>query len=813
MPYGPNDKRYQHLQITRTEKLFDRRKKRGFGAQPPDRGSRNAFGKALRASVAKVIAAASRPETIDHRLVFRIPLAKGASVAQVIERLGDAELTVVSVDPDGAIVAFREQDDLAAFHRALAEYERGPAAGKKSTKWDVLQFVEAAQMRALEPQDRLGVRLQGKVELVERIDDAEIFVVEVELWARGGEAARKDIAELEKLATTNASAELKVLDRYEGTSLVLAKVRANGIALKAMLEIATVAEVDLPPLPLLSVAHVNQQTKDDFDLGPPPAEDAPSVCVIDSGITAGHPLLRQHVGHEESILTAKGSAADTHGHGTRVAGVAVYGDVRAAHGTGKFQSPIRIFSARVLNEYNAFDDEKLVYSQMREAIRMFVAQPYDCRVFNISLGTSQTFNDGKQPQWAEQLDLLAREMGVLIVVSAGNIQTATNNPADAEALATSYPGFLLELDARIVDPATAALAVTVGSINLYDEPAVRHGADKNDLIRQVGKRNQLSAFTRLGPGVRGAVKPEFVDGGGGLAWSGTSSMRRISNDNGLAVMSLSKDPTERLFHFDVGTSYAAPKVARAAALVWKRVEDAIKREVDPNLVRALLAVSAKLPEGAADCFDKLTDSDRKAAMLRAYGYGQVDEDLLLASSDRRVVLFSQDRLAMDHFAIYEIPLPQEFKRAKGNKRVTVALAYDPPVRRRRLDYLGVAMDVMLIRGKSIDEIEKAYAKLDKDEAADSAFNGKFKAKLEPTPGAGPVKGTLQQGVWTFSREKDDMGETLHLVVRASRKWSEDEEQSYAVAIALEGDDGNLYQRLQTRLRQQAIQRARARGRV
>ena len=50
-----------------------------------------------------------------------------------------------------------------------------------------------------------------------------------------------------------------------------------------------------------------------------------------------------------------------------------------------FIPQLRLFSARVLNENNEFDDEDLITTQMRQAIEYF-RNTYGCRVFNASLG-------------------------------------------------------------------------------------------------------------------------------------------------------------------------------------------------------------------------------------------------------------------------------------------------------------------------------------------------------------------------------------------------------------------------------------------
>ena len=143
---------------------------------------------------------------------------------------------------------------------------------------------------------------------------------------------------------------------------------------------------------------------------------------MDTGIASNHPLLAPFVGHEEAIFTASQEPADENGHGTKVAGIAVFGDVRGCIEKGVFESPVTLYSARVLNADNVFDDERLIINQMREAVRAFKKAPFNCRVFNLSVCERVPFTEsdsGKQPQWAEALDIVAREEEVLFVGRPG----------------------------------------------------------------------------------------------------------------------------------------------------------------------------------------------------------------------------------------------------------------------------------------------------------------------------------------------------------------------------------------------------------
>lgn len=154
----------------------------------------------------------------------------------------------------------------------------------------------------------------------------------------------------------------------------------------------------------------------------------------------------------------------------------------------------------------------------------------------------------------------------------------------AERFVADYPKYLLADSARINDPATSAIAITVGSLAEYDVIAVRQGIGANDISRPLTHVNHPSPFTRFGHGISGAIKPEFVEYGGNAVFAGTGNSRRIIQEPGTAVMSLSHQPFRQLFCFDVGISLAAPRVARMAAMTWHRVARMLERQPSPNLI-------------------------------------------------------------------------------------------------------------------------------------------------------------------------------------------------------------------------------------
>jgi hypothetical protein len=835
MPHHPEDDRYLHLPLIREEPNPERRKRQGFPQDMPDRGGRGAHGPALRNRVDQLERETrNRPQLapgVQPHLVFRVPLAASTSSTDLLELLEEIGITVVGIEPDGAIIAFRDDANLAGFRQALAEYIRGPRINPKtgrpfaSTKWDIFELIEAGQMQRWSRRDRVGSHLaesagpEGRV-----LEPTRLYILDVELWHRGNrDLAREAITELRRLVDDSPVAGERLSDEYIGESLCLARVSVTGAKLDRLLEMDIVAEVDLPPVPVFDARVARQMTRRDFPTPPRPPADGPSVCALDSGVAANNPLLANNLGHAEAILTHEESAADAHGHGTMVGGLVVFGDVRACYEAGQFVSDITLYSARVLNTENRFDDEKLIIQQMRLAIEVFKAAPYNCRVFNLSLGDDRPWfrDNDRQSLWAESLDVLAREEKVLLVVAAGNQHLGTgHNAREAEEVLTNYPNYLFDRECGLCEPATAAIPLTVGGITQHDVPEVRIGRKEGDIVRTIAQPGEPLPTTRVGPGLNSSIKPEFVAYAGNWAFDGFgSTYRSIRADPGVAVMSLSHEPLETLFSFDVGTSFGAPLVARLGAMVWDRLRDSLGEEPDPNLVRAVLPTAAAVPQAVLDRIEPLRGED---GVRQVCGYGLVDEDLALHSGDRRVTLVAQASIPVDSFQLYEVPVPEEFRQALGKKRVVVSLAFDPPVRRRRAEYLGVDMSYALIRGKSVDEIIAAYRALTPEENAalrrkeitvPGALQSPYRCDLKPGPQT--LQGsTLQRSEWTFQRQQQDYGESWYLLVRAERNWAPAAvtNQDFGLAVCLEAREPHLYNLVRHRVQVRLQQRARVRPR-
>ncbi|MCP4379586.1 MAG: S8 family peptidase [bacterium] len=226
---------------------------------------------------------------------------------------------------------------------------------------------------------------------------------------------------------------------------------------------------------------------------------------------------------------------DENGHGTHVAGLALFGDFERSLRTGAFVPTLSLFSGRILDKDNE-NTTGFVENHIEEAVRYF-AEAYNCRVFNLSFGdANKPYFGGHLKGFSVTLYTLSRELGVLFVVSAGNHRIGEDSP-DGLAWRENYPQYLLDDAWRIIEPAPALNALTVGSLARHNQTynSQYHTLDSAEV--PISQPGQPSPFTRGGHSVDGAIKPELVAYGGNWAINtraGYSIMDRVA---GLGVVS------------------------------------------------------------------------------------------------------------------------------------------------------------------------------------------------------------------------------------------------------------------------------------
>ena len=749
----------------------------------------------------------------DRFLVLRLETLDGEQ-RDTLERLN---VTVVEEVREGRgdtavhrlLVQFPDSESLTTFATEYDQYadETGqttalPYAMRRNL-FDALESVSTVSA-----QERTGRRLQREGPPAEAL-----FYLDVDLWNPGTDDGRQDLSNFFREFVQSRGGRV-IKDPLITPSLFLVKVEANQSLLDGLLQLDLVSLVDLPPSPPLEDSFDVLSSVLPPDPLPPVPANGPLACIVDSGVTAGHPLLRGVVVAAEDFDSGEATPVDLNGHGTQVGGLVVYGDIARRMQRNEWLPQVNLFSAKVMrNELNPLDPtspdtefpaEERVEEQLKRAVEYFHSE-YGCRVFNLSIGHGdRLYAGGRQLPWAELLDELAKTLDIVIVVSAGNVpEPAIPASINSVQFKEQVAGSLKQPQHRLIDPATSALSLTVGSVARREDPSLLFLGTQ----LAASAKGCPSPFTRCGPGVAGAVKPEVVASGGNYALDSIMvGPRWRRNDPQLGEPTLNRDfTTGRLLRSVCGTSFAAAQVTHIAA----RMEAALRNEFhtapSQNLVRALLVSSAR-PN------DNVNSYVSKGDVLNTVGYGEPNVEYCW-STPTRVSLVAEDIVGYRTFHVYSLVVPEDFIQEPGRRSISVALAYDPPTRLSRRDYIATAMWLEVFGGLTTEQVVEYRSKYEGDGDAPKAPPSN---RLRFSPAGQTIRmSTLQKRSWSsnqgtvFLNRPDPNGDaSLHIFVGCQPIFPNplgEDSQRYALVVTLEHDSQSIdvYQQVRARARTRA----------
>jgi hypothetical protein len=721
----------------------------------------------------------------DDRRLFRFIVNEGFDPDTL--RTVSPEIEFVSQEGEEILVAFVSSAALESFEAKLASLVKGEDVTYKQVLYAFQRFDR------WRPEDRTGYALSR-----EGMPGQAPFVLDIELWPMEDRPDERQRL-WETFQEWLKEYSIKLIDSVKQPGLGLFRVCCNHEQAVFLLQHRDVRTVDLPPKYGLDLSLLRSDIKN-FPEIPPPPENAPGLVILDSGLTTGHPLLAPAVGDAQSFLPGK-DASDEHGHGTLVAGLGLYGDIESAIQNGSLSPKLRIFSGRILDETNE-NLTGFVEKQIDDAVRYF-HESYGCIVFNLSFGdTRKPYLGGHIKGLSYTLDTLSRELGVLFIVSSGNVSGSLK---DGLAWKNGYPEFMIEDTWSIVDPAPALNVITVGSLVRHDQTtnSRRYSGDPSEV--PIARHNQPSPFSRRGYSIGGAIKPDLMAYGGNWAVNTRAGANILVSNSGLGELSTCKDfAGGRLLADESGTSMAAPHVAHLAASILSVYPDA-----DRDLVRALLVCHAAVPESCEDLFDD-TETLRKVC-----GYGKVDPHALFRSLENEVTMTAHGQIPNKTNHFYEIPIPDDFvTNGRRAREISIGMSYTPHVRSTRVSYKATRINFKLVTATDLAYVTKMFNKAtDKDEY-----------KNIPEIGKGDInstlrgKGTVQAATWEFklfnSRSRLRNHRLYVVVTRNDYPWGEPHSataEPYALVVCLRdrtNHQARLYSQLQAKLQARERQRVR-----
>lgn len=523
-----------------------------------------------------------------------------------------------------------------------------------------------------------------------------------EVWLR-----KTDGRELERIHDFASQRSLRLGDRrFEFDDRIIVLIYGGAEKLSSSLDVLNdIAE--LRRAKEFATFFVDQRGEEQaawsVDLGQrlvDPPRDAPAVCVLDTGVTQAHPLIARalstedvHAANPEWGRDDDGGGPEMMGHGTEMAGLALYGDLSPVLPS---QGPLllrhRLEVVKILPPRRLGANHPDLYGAITATAVSCpeVQAPKRPRVFSMAITTNDQRDRGQPTSWSAAVDALAAgrafdsskqglvyidDDGVrvqrLFVVSAGNVSAL-----ERDHLTRS------DLEA-IEDPAQAWNALTVGA---YTGLGVLQDSQWKSW-QPLASPGDLSPFstTSLLFGKPWPVKPDVVFEGGNAAVNGKGEVDFPVGD--LSLLTTYFKPSEKQFVLTWATSAACAQVARLCAQIA-----ADYPSYWPETIRALVVHSAEWTAAMRRHFARAGGKKARIALVRRYGFGVPQAARALRSANDALTLVAQGVIRpfqkgkMREMHLFELPWPKGVLEALGETpvqmRVTLSYFVEPNPARR-----------------------------------------------------------------------------------------------------------------------------------
>lgn len=418
----------------------------------------------------------------------------------------------------------------------------------------------------------------------------------------------------------------------------------------------------------------------------PPVEEAPAVCVLDSGINRGHPLLQPVLSEADNqTIFADADPSDSWpntGHGTLMAGLAAYSDLRRVMLLSEsWKQSHRLEGVKLINPNIPHEPQNYGAVTVQAVVRPETTAPNRPRVYVLAI-TAQGDIYGQPSAWSSAVDNCAfgaEEEGEpkrLIIVSAGNV--------DALSLDTNYHYPETNFASQIEDPAQAWNALTVGALTHRDQ--VLETDPESSLLAPIATHGAMSPFscTSCEWDYHWPMKPEIVMEGGNLARTQDGNVERRESMDLLS--------TSASFRHKAIVPFRATSAASALAANLAATIQAAYPHLRPETIRGLLVHSARWSDSMLAGLNPhraYNGESRKrlVRLLRSCGYGEPSVDRSVFSSQQEVTLLREDELtpykgnassaSINDCHVHRLDLPIELLRGLGatNCTMRVTLSY------------------------------------------------------------------------------------------------------------------------------------------
>ncbi len=484
-------------------------------------------------------------------------------------------------------------------------------------------------------------------------------------------------------------------------------------------------------------------------------ESAVRVCILDTGVDRGHPLLEQALSTTELQSWREEWGGDDHkGHGTQMAGVCLFGPLaEPLYSEEAVVLRHRLGSVKILPREGQNDPPDYGPISTGAMAMAELAAPNSQHIHCLAI-TAPGDDQWRPTLWSAALDQACAGaldgQRRLLLVSAGNLR---------EDVGANYP--TENHVSSVEDPAQAWNALTVGAYTNLIWMA-EQGLEGYTPIAAPGSLSPASRTSLCWGDEPWPYKPDVVFEGGNYAKDQTGFVTSAEDLEILTTQSTA-DSTALLGTIR-DTSAATAQAARMAAILQAEYPD-----FWPESIRGLIVHSA---EWTAQMLEEFPRRERRNR-LRVYGMGVPNLERARRSARGFATMVIQDQLqpfrvngsenSTHEMHLHRLPIPREVLEELGGLpvRMRVTLSYfiepNPPRRGYVARYQYASHGLRFAVRRPQETPERMIARLSTtDWPKDEDKNRKVRP-FETTPDdrsweLGPekvaVRGSIHSDAWT-----------------------------------------------------------------
>ncbi|KAF2508722.1 S8 family peptidase [Flavobacterium zhairuonense] len=392
------------------------------------------------------------------------------------------------------------------------------------------------------------------------------------------------------------------------------------------------------------------------------------ISIMDSGVNNGPHLIAPALNDANRLtVDPNWGVNDSLGHGTNMAGVALYGNLNAIlENNSALSIHHQLESIKILDPDYPNERNKFPLITLDAVNRAIVNNPENKRIFCMAVTTDFQVEFGKPSAYSSVLDRIIfgedSNDKKIFLVSAGNVREEFNW--------RNYPESNLNLS--VESPAQAWNAISVGG---YTEKTLPDNVT-------VAKKFELSPYSRTSCSwdANWPIKPEVVFEAGNLILLDNGD---VEGHDDLDILTVTRSDVRNYFTTMNATSAATALAANFLA----KIRD-VYPEAWEETLRALMIHSSSWTQEMIDQFNidvnKVSDVLR---LLRTVGYGVPNLQKAIECQSNYLTFISEEKITpykledgkvkTNQIHYYEFPWPKEILENLGATDVTlkVTLSY------------------------------------------------------------------------------------------------------------------------------------------